>query len=357
MEKTNTMGISSPKKWRKKTRFFCRTLAIAWIAVIFTPLTLAAQEQKVSINVEQADISLVFQQIKEQTGLNFMYNTEQLKGLSPVTLHVANGTVEEALKKLFAGQPFEWQYDDNYIIIKKKEAKGETLQAFTVKGFVYDENKLPLPGATVQVVGTSVGTATSEQGWFSIELPVSAKKLKFSFVGFKEQEIAFTEKTLNDTLHIYMQEDMAQIEEVVVTGMFRKSTKTYTGSAVTITADELKQFGNRNVLQTLRNIDPSFNIIENNEWGSDPNKLPEVQIRGGSSIPNVDQLQDEVRAELNTPLVLVDGFESSLQTLLDMNERDIESITILKDASAAAIYGSRAANGVIVVETRKPQPG
>ena len=74
------MGISSPKKWRKKTRFFCRTLTIAWIAVIFTPLTLAAQEQKVSINVEQADISLVFQQIKEQTGLNFMYNTESRRG-------------------------------------------------------------------------------------------------------------------------------------------------------------------------------------------------------------------------------------------------------------------------------------
>ena len=124
-----------------------------------------------------------------------------------------------------------------------------------------------------------------------------------------------------------------------------------------MTGEELKQFGNRNLLTSLRNIDPSFNIVENNEFGSNPNRLPEIQIRGNSSLPNVDQLKDETRVSMNTPLVVLDGFETSLEKLLDINENEVEAITLLKDASATAIYGSRGANGVIVITTKAPAMG
>ena len=189
MEKSNKKRIVSTKKWRKKAKFLCRRLALAWATVLLTAFTLAAQEQKVSIDVKQADISLVFQQIKEQTGLNFMYNTEQLAKLSPVTLQVRNVTVDSALTKLFAGHPFEWRYDDNYIIIKEKEVKQQPLQPITISGIVQDEQELPLPGVSVVLSGTTIGVSTDVDGRFQLTLPVQNGSLEFSFVGYEKQPV------------------------------------------------------------------------------------------------------------------------------------------------------------------------
>jgi len=143
----------------------------------------------------------------------------------------------------------------------------------------------------------------------------------------------------------------------ITTGIFNRKQETYTGAATVVTAKELQQFGNRNLITSLRNIDPAFNIIQSNTFGNNPNRLPEIQIRGNSSLPNVDQLRDDTRAGMNTPLVILDGFETTLQKLLDINENEVESLTILKDASATAIYGSRGANGVIVIKTKAPAKG
>ena len=120
----------------------------------------------------------------------------------------------------------------------------------------------------------------------------------------------------------------------------------------------MKMFKGQNVLATLRNIDPAINWVDNNEMGSDPNTLPEINIRGNSSLPvGLDELNAGASAQLNTPLVIMDGFEISLTKLMDFNDEEIESINILKDAAATAIYGSRGANGVIVVTTKSPEAG
>ena len=371
MEKTNTMGISSPKKWRKKTRFFCRTLAIAWIAVIFTPLTLAAQEQKVSINVEQADISLVFQQIKEQTGLNFMYNTEQLKGLSPVTLHVANGTVEEALKKLFAGQPFEWQYDDNYIIIKKKEVKGEEIRAVQVRGIVRDPKHLPLPGVTVLVqedeVGVTIGTATDVDGHYALTVPVlgdEAFSLAFSFVGFETQEVKYAGK---ETINVVLKEDIQEMNEVVVTGYGNVSKGNYTGAATTVKAEDIMMAGVSSIDQMLQGVVPG--MLVQNQTGM-VGATPKIRVRGTSTLLGSQEplwVVDGVIQRDPQPFNSDDNFKFSTDAdditelagnaISWLNPHDIETITVLKDASATAIYGSQAANGVIVITTKKAQVG
>lgn len=144
-----------------------------------------------------------------------------------------------------------------------------------------------------------------------------------------------------------------EMDEVVVTGIFNKPRESYTGAVTTITNKELKIFKGANMLQTLRNIDPAFNIVQNNAIGSDPNKLPEINLRGTSSLPkSVNELNQGIQAQLNAPLIIMDGFEISLQKLMDFNDEDIESVNILKDASATAIYGSRGANGVIVLTDR-----
>lgn len=368
MEKTNTMGISSPKKWRKKTRFFCRTLAIAWIAVIFTPLTLAAQEQKVSINVVQADISLVFQQIKEQTGLNFMYNTEQLKGLSPVTLHVANGTVEEALKKLFAGQPFEWQYDDNYIIIKKKEVKPqESIKFVTITGVVHDEKKQSLPGVTVQVKGAGIGAATDVNGHYRVTVPMvhdSPFSLLFSFVGYETQEVKYIGQ---DIINVILKEAIHNMSEVVVTGYGDVARGNYTGSATTIQAKDIMMDGVSSIDQMLQGVVPGMLVM--NKTGL-VGASPKIRVRGTSTLLGsqdpvwvvdgvIQRDPQPFNSEDNTKFSMDpdDIKELAGNAISWLNPNDIETITVLKDASATAIYGSQAANGVIVITTKKATAG
>ena len=203
--------------------------------------------------------------------------------------------------------------------------------------------------------GTSVGVVTDVDGHFKMDLPADHETvLVFSFVGMKTQEVYYKgEKELN----VVMEEEVKQMDEVVVTGIFSKSKESYTGAVSVITEKELKSFGNRNILTTLRNIDPSFNILESNEWGSNPNRLPEVQIRGAANMPDIDQLQSDTKAELNTPLIIMNGFEITLERMMDLDDSEVETITLLKDASATAIYGSRGANGVIVITTKEPEPG
>ena len=225
----------------------------------------------------------------------------------------------------------------------------------TVKGIVLDNSGMELPGVTCVVKGSTTGAISSADGSFTINVPENGNPiLIFSFVGMKSQEVVYKgEKSLK----IVMQEDSEQMEEVVVTGIFKKNKETYTGAVSVVTEKELKSFGNRNLISTLRNIDPSFNMLDNNMAGSDPNRLPDVQMRGSANVPNIDDLQSETSAELNTPLIIVDGFEISLQRMMDLDDNEVKSITLLKDASATAIYGSRGTNGVIVIETKEPESG
>ena len=178
--------------------------------------------------------------------------------------------------------------------------------------------------------------------------------LIFSFIGMETQEVKYTGL---DTINVILQEQAETLQDVVVTGIFKKNRESYTGAVRVVTAQELKNFKGRNLIASLANIDPAFNLIANNDLGSNPNRLPEVQIRGAASLPNVGELQDNTSADLNTPLIILDGFETTLQRMMDLDDNEVASITILKDGSATALYGSRGANGVIVITTREPEPG
>ncbi|HSC38400.1 MAG TPA: SusC/RagA family TonB-linked outer membrane protein, partial [Chitinophagaceae bacterium] len=272
---------------------------------------------------------------------------------------------DKVLDACFKNQPVEYKIIEKTIVLKLREmvVVNRELTRVTslnpappreVHGIVKDESGKIVSGASVAIKGTPRGVATNPEGFFRIMVGENDKVLVVSFVGYKRQEVAIRDRT---DINIVLEEMPAQIGEVVITGIFTRKAATYTGAATTVTAKELQQFGNRNLITSLRNVDPSFNIIESNTFGSDPNRLPEIQIRGNSSLPNVTQLQDQTRVGLNTPLVILDGFESTLQKLLDINANEVESITILKDASATSIYGSRGANGVVVITTRPPRPG
>lgn len=221
-----------------------------------------------------------------------------------------------------------------------------------LRGVVSDQDGNPLPGVAVQVKGTTSGTTTNEDGEYYImvkgeETPV----LVFSFIGMETQEIPFKGK---HRINVTLKESQQEMDEVVVTGIYARKKESFTGSSQTYTSSELKMVGNQNLLQSLKTLDPAFAIIENNQYGSDPNRMPDLEIRGKTSIVG---LKEQFGEDPNQPLFILDGFETTLQTIMDLSMDRVASVTILKDAASTAIYGAKAANGVIVVETKAPEQG
>ena len=226
-----------------------------------------------------------------------------------------------------------------------------------VRGKVVDENKLPIPGVSVRLGGTSMGTATDVDGKFKLFVPADTATLVVSFIGMKTEVVKIPRLKAGveqKELTIVLREEDVKLEDVVVTGIFTRKKESFTGSASTYSAAELKTMGTQNILQSLKTLDPAFAILEDNQFGSDPNRLPNMEIRGKSSMLG---LRDELDADPNQPLFILDGFESTLAAINDLDINRVASITILKDAASTAIYGSKAANGVIVVETVKPEAG
>ena len=226
-----------------------------------------------------------------------------------------------------------------------------------VRGKVVDEKKLPIPGVSVRLGGTSMGTATDVDGKFKLFVPADTATLVVSFIGMKTEVVKVPRLKAGEEqkeLTIVLREEDVKLEDVVVTGIFTRKKESFTGSASTYSAAELKTMGTQNILQSLKTLDPAFAILEDNQFGSDPNRLPNMEIRGKSSMLG---LRDELDADPNQPLFILDGFESTLAAINDLDINRVASITILKDAASTAIYGSKAANGVIVVETVKPEAG
>ena len=228
-----------------------------------------------------------------------------------------------------------------------------------VSGVVTDKQGMPLPGVAVMVKGTTTGAATDLDGKYVIDVPSASKKvvLVFSFVGMKTHEEALNGRA---TINVKLMDDSKQMDEVVVTGIFERKAESFTGSSVSLKNEDLKRVGNQNVFQSLKNLDPSLMIFDNMESGSDPNKNPKMTLRGSSSIDlggdDLD-IKGTYANDPNAPLFILDGFEASVQKIMDLDMDRVASLTILKDASAKAIYGSRAANGVIVIETKRSASG
>ena len=219
------------------------------------------------------------------------------------------------------------------------------------RGVVVDDEDLPLLGVSVKDRHGKTITLTDQTGEFRVMLPEGQTTLTFTYVGMKTQKVRMSSGKKNV---IRLQADANSIGETVVTGIYSRKKESFTGSAASYRSEDLKQIGNQNVLQSLSALDPSFVIMENNLAGSDPNAKLNININGTTSI---NGLSDKYGNDPDQPLFILDGFETTLQRISDMSMDRIESITILKDAASTAIYGSKAANGVVVVETKKPEAG
>ena len=236
--------------------------------------------------------------------------------------------------------PTTAQAQDNVTVV----VNDGKVKSNSISGVVYsaDDNE-PLIGAQVRIVGANVVTITDVNGRFSFKsVELKKQKLQVSYIGMETQTV-----TAGHEMKVVLKRDSKTLSDVVVNGYFTRKKQTFTGAAKTVTSDEIMKVAPNNILQTLATIDPSLNIAQNNAAGSNPNAVPDLVIRSTTSLSTGNEVG------LNAPLIVIDGVEQSLQALYDMDINDIERVDILKDASATALYGENAANGVIVIERKR----
>ena len=318
----------------------------------------------------QTTLVEAFKRIEKLTGYRIMYSYDDVKNYKAQAVPTYKD-IRKALSQVLGNLPLEYSINGKFVSITPKPQQASNVsfsptvkEGMTVvlQGKVVDVNGDPLPGVTVQAgKDRKIATVTNTDGTFALQLDRGrAVSVNFSYIGMEPEHYMFKCQEDFRNLVIKMKDDASSLKEVVVTGMFNKRRETYTGSAKTVTSKDLKMAGNSNLLSSLSNVDPSFNIVTNDLIGSDPNKLPDITMRGSTALgSDVKSMQTNAsnKVSSNLPLFIMDGFEVSLERFNDLDENQVESITLLKDASATALYGTRGANGVVVITTKKPESG
>ena len=338
------------------TRFL---FIFVFVASLHVSAALHSQNKMVTLHLKGVSLEEVIQSLKLQTDYGFFYNidSKDIKKMTNISVDVKNMALEDVLLQILKGTNLTYSIVNDVVILNTRNSivvNDSVRKNHVLVGRVMDMNKEPLPGVTVRLENTSMGTATNFEGVFSFRLPVEKGKLILSFVGFKTKGVEF--KLPSDTLKIVLEEEVENVEEVVVTGYFNKAKESFTGSEVTIETEELKKVGALSITQALSAFDPSIRLAESLTNGSNPNVLPDITIRGENGF-DLRANADDATTNPNAPLYILDGVEVSAERVYDMDVNRVESITILKDASATALYGSRASNGVIVITTIRPKSG
>ena len=362
----------------------------------FLFIGISGMSQTITFSGKDTPLKKVFQVIEKQTGYVISGDKNILTESRPVTLSVENIPLEQFLSLVFKDQGINYRFREKNIFLSRQEpvpnasptvsSVATIVPAAIVTGTVRSKTDELLIGVSIRVKGSStLGTITNAQGSFRLPNIDKNAILQFSSIGYEPIEIRIREtaggytantlkKEMDDNLkvspgqivnlEIVMETSNSQMNQVIVNGYSNINKNNFTGSAVTIKRDELLKVAPNNVLRSLQIFDPSFKVIDNNSLGSDPNNINPIYIRGRSGIGDVTLPDDDaalsptqLRNDPNLPTFILDGYEVPVQRIFDLDPTRVESITILKDAASTAIYGSRAANGVVVIETVKPVSG
>lgn len=292
--------------------------------------------QRVNIKVKNAQLEDVLLEIKQQSEYDFLYSSQLLKSARPVTFSVQNATLAEVLEKCMMDQPFSYLIHKKTITIIAKTMSGKKEQ-LSISGKITDEKGSPLPGVSVRLKGTSIGTVSGPEGTYTLNIAQATGTLTFSFIGYKvrEEEIAGRKK-----IDISLLPEDNKLNELVVVGYGTQKKTDVTGSVASIKGETLVKAAQPNLMNSLAGR--LTGVISTQQSGKPGFDDPKFVIRGKSTFGD------------NTSLILVDGIERSFSR---MDPNEIESITVLKDAASAAVYGARAANGVILVTTKRGTEG
>lgn len=298
------------------------------------------KDVKVKIELKNLGLQEVFQSLEENTDFKFGYDKKII--LSDLKFNFTENEIslEDILLQIAEQAELKFKRINNQILVIKDNREGDTeiievIDSIPIQGKVTEsETGDPLIGATVQVKGTSIGTITDVNGEFRLSIPEDAKSLIVSFVGFAPQEVTIGGQT---QFEISLQDDISDLNEVIVVGYGTAKKMDLTGSVVRANVDAFREQPNISIGQSLQGSVPGLNVGQINQAGQDP----QITIRGTTSISGETQ-----------PLIVVDGIIYR-GNLIDLNPADVASVDILKDASSAAIYGSQAANGVMIITTKK----
>ncbi|MRG46993.1 SusC/RagA family TonB-linked outer membrane protein [Chitinophaga sp. SYP-B3965] len=305
----------------------------AVLLLLFFKVSAAGYSQNtVSVSFEKIEVEKAFRFLEKKTGYVFYYSNTEVEKLPRLSLQLVEVPFKQVLDSISGITGLHYAIIDNKMVVFKKNVA--QIQAQRINGKVSDEKGNPVPNITVQVKGTGTGTLTNPDGTFSLEVPAGAI-LVISGIGYIKQEISVEGRT---TFDIVMKEDVAGLNEVVVVGYGTQEKHKLTSAVATVSGAELNKRTATNPVSLLQGQLPGLQVTQGS--GEPGNENIVLRIRGISTFSGAG----------NDPLVIVDGLPGSLSVL---NPNDIESVSVLKDAASAAIYGSRGANGVIVVKTKK----
>ncbi|MDR3490473.1 MAG: SusC/RagA family TonB-linked outer membrane protein [Gammaproteobacteria bacterium] len=351
------------------------------LITVILHVSATSMAQKVTLNKKNAQLVDVFNDINAQTGYDFAFTTTTLKDAKPVTINVRNEELNDVLTQIFQGQNLEFTIENKSVVIKAKE---ETLidkarayfAQITISGKVFDETGQPLPGVTVKQKGTNNGVVTDAKGAYSLNVPDNNTVITFSYIGYETQE--FTAKDIPNGSKITLKATATNLREVVVNkGYYTEKQELSTGNVSVVTAKEIQEQPVSDPILALEGRVPGLQI---SQTSGIPGSSSTIQLRGLNNIPNHSGPNGVTT--VNDPLFIINGIPYGSASLTNtifgggavgtpggnqtgqglspfnsLNPSDIESIEILKDADATAIYGSRGANGVILITTRKGKSG
>lgn len=362
---------------------FCKA-AFLILFTLLLPVGMTAQnpmggsnwkETKVTLRVSDEPLGFVLQKVAKAAGATLELQDVAIVGINePTTLNVTDMPLDKVLGRLIGNQNIRIRYEYGRQIVIEADKSQPAVQeveknSYIVNGQVItgDTNE-PAVGATIVITdGTSktggtmlVGCITDADGKFSLRVG-RKQSIRIAYIGYETVSHQITRSENN--LKITLKADALNLGEVVVNGISRRNKNSFTGGYVTVDGDKLRQINPNNFLQGLQYFDPSFKIIENNNSGSDPNGEMQFQIRGDQSLGStrdmnsMDLMLDNVSKRPNTPLFVLDGFIVSMSRIMELDPQRVANVTILKDAAATAIYGSKASNGVVVIETKVAPDG
>lgn len=342
MKKIRITGRKIPSFWNKSLRIMKLTFLFLVVGLMQLSASVYSQTTKLSLEMRNAKVAEVLDAIEKQSEFRFAYSPGLIDLDRKVTVDIQDKTIDESLKVIFAGTNVEFGVFDRHILLYPESLSPDAepvvshatgQQQRTVSGTITDESGQPLPGVTVVIKGTTQGTVTNADGEYSLTNIPEDATLQFSFVGMQTQEVEVGNQT---TIDVTMEVDAIGIEEVVAIGYSVQKKSNLTGAVSTVNFE--KELENRpltNASQALGGSMTGLWVSQNSgQPGSDG---ATIRVRGFGTLNNSD------------PMVLIDGIEGNMS---ELNPNDIESITVLKDAASAAIYGSRAANGVILITTK-----
>ena len=321
----------------------------------------SVSSQSVTLKLENASLRETIKELKNQTGVYFVFNEEEIASLNvKLNMVLTNEPFEKALDRIFEGLPFSYEYAEGVVIVKPVAQKKDDVKLKLIKGKVVDTDGMSLPGVSVVVEGTTRGVASDVNGLFRMMIENKVgQKLLFSFVGMEQKVVTWQGQ---DSLHVVMKYSAVDVDEVIVTG-YQTLNRRESASAVSVVkTDDIYMAGVTSIDQMLQGQIPGLMVMNTS---GEPSATPKIRIRGTSTINGNKApvwVVDGVILEQDVPITASELNSEDAEYLVGnaisgISPQDIESITVLKDASATAIYGVKAANGVILITTKRGERG